>query len=306
MTRNFTFLLFLFLLFSCSSSESSDNSDDINEINSENITENTSSSDNSSSSNNNTSSNNSTSSNDTNENYPNFIDAMKLRIFAKEGVSTEFLQNVGKTYEAMLAEGENIDESMRTMYLNASEENYVYQRVGLDGSQAVSNFEPGDPPAPFVDNATDFIWQMEQGGADQIGEVVEHLLHTVTNVILYLSFPEEWDYNNPSSQLSLAMQESIDKGIYDISDYNELLDNDPEIYKKILTQEYAYWLILAEWDYYVVAGKKEDGISGNGEFTIGTPAEILETLPLGHELYKNFVEKILTEPDKEIIVPLFQ
>jgi hypothetical protein len=76
--------------------------------------------------------------------------------------------------------------------------------------------------------------------------------------------------------------------------------------KKILTQEYAYWLILAEWDYYVVAGKKEDGISGNGEFTIGTPAEILETLPLGHELYKNFVEKILTEPDKEIIVPLFQ
>ena len=94
--------------------------------------------------------------------------------------------------------------------VDASEENYVYQRVGLDGSQAVSNFEPGDPPAPFVDNATDFIWQMEQGGADQIGEGVEHLLHTVTNVILYLSFPEEWDYNNPSSQLSLAMQESID------------------------------------------------------------------------------------------------
>ena len=146
---------------------------------------------------------------------------------------------------------------------------------------------------------------MEQGGADQIGEVIEHLLHTVTNVILYLSYPEEWDYNNPSSQLSLAMQESIDKGIYDISDYNELLDNDPEIYKKILTQEYAYWLILAEWDYYVTAGKKEDGISGNGEFTIGTPEEISETLPLGHELYKNFVEKILTEPDKEIIVSLF-
>ena len=44
---------------------------------------------------------------------------------------------------------------------------------------------------------------------------------------------------------------------------------------------------------------------GNGEFTIGTPAEISETLPLGHELYKNFVEKILTEPDKEIIVSLF-
>ena len=306
MTKKITLLLFLLLILRCSSGESSDNSDDINEINSENITENTTTSDNSSTSNNNNTSNNSTSSNNTNEDYPNFIDVMKLRIFAKEGVSTEFLQNVGKTYEAMLSEGVNIDESMRTLYLTSSEENYVYQRVGLDGSQASSNFEPGDPPEPFADNATDFIWQMEQGGADQIGEVIEHLLHTVTNVIFYLSYPEEWDYNNPSSQLSLAMQESIDKGIYDISDYNELLDNDPEIYKKILTQEYAYWLILAEWDYYVTAGKKEDGISGNGEFIIGTPAEISETLPLGHELYKNFVEKILTEPDKEIIVPLFQ
>ena len=305
MTKKITLLLFLLLILSCSSGESSDNSDDMNEINSENITENTTTSDNSSTSNNNNTSNNSTSSNNTNEDYPNFIDAMKLRIFAKEGVSSEFLQNVGKTYEAMLSEGVNIDESMRTLYLTTSEENYVYQRVGLDGSQASSNFEPGDPPEPFADNATDFIWQMEQGGADQIGEVIEHLLHTVTNVILYLSYPEEWDYNNPSSQLSLAMQESIDKGIYDISDYNELLDNDPEIYKKILTQEYAYWLILAEWDYYVTAGKKEDGISGNGEFTIGTPEEISETLPLGHELYKNFVEKILTEPDKEIIVSLF-
>ena len=99
--------------------------------------------------------------------------------------------------------------------------------------------------------------------------------------------------------------ESIDKEIYDISDYDELLENDPEIYKKILTQEYAYWLVLAEWDYYITAGKKEEGISGNGEFTIGTPEEISELLPLGHELYQNFVEKILSKPDKETIISLF-
>ena len=300
MTRKISLLLFLYLLIGCSSKESSDNSDEIKkEINSESVSENTSSSDNTSTSNNTSSSNN------TNQDYPNFIDAMKMRIFAKEGVSSEFLQNVGKAYEEMFNDGPKIDESMRALYLSTTEENYVYQRVGLDGSEVSSSFEPGDPPAPYSDNATDFIWEMEQGGTDQIGEVIEHLLHTVTNVILYLSFPEEWDYNNPSSQLSIAMQESIDKGIYDISDYDELLDNDPEIYKKILTQEYAYWLILAEWDYYVTAGKKEEEISGNGEFTIGTPGEISETLPLGHELYTNFAEKILTVPDKEVIKSLF-
>ena len=300
MTRKISLLLFLYLLIGCNSKESSDNSDEIKkEINSESVIENTSSSNNTSTSNNTSSSNN------TNQDYPNFIDAKKMRIFAKEGVSSEFLQNVGKAYEEMFNDGANIDESMRALYLCTAEENYVYQRVGLDGSEVNSSFEPGDPPAPYSDNATDFIWEMQQGGTDQIGEVIEHLLHTVTNVILYLSFPEEWDYNNPSSQLSIAMQESIDKGIYDISDYDELLDNDPEIYKKILTQEYAYWLILAEWDYYVTAGKKEEEISGNGEFTIGTPGEIYETLPLGHELYTNFVEKILTVPDKEVIKSLF-
>ena len=205
----------------------------------------------------------------------------------------------------MFGEGPNIDENMRSIYLKATEDNYVYQRVGIDGSAASSNFEPGDPPAPYNDNVTDFIWEMAQGGPDQIGEVIEHLLHTITNVILYLSFLEEWDYNNPSSLLSLAMQESIDKEIYDISSYDELLDNDPEIYKKILTQEYAYWLVLAEWNYYVTAGKKEEGLSGNGEFTLGTPEEISEQLPLGHELYQNFVAKVLIEPDKETIISLF-
>ena len=287
--KKFKFLILMStgLLISCSSKNSSDNSDETNLVNFTSASDNTSTS------------------NNTNQDYPNFIDAMKMRIFAKEGVSSEFLINVGKTYESMFEEGVNIDENMRSVYLNATEENYVYQRIGLDGSEEISNFEPGDPPAPYNDNATDFIWQMQQGGADQIGEVIEHLLHSITNVILYLSFPEEWDYNNPSSSLSLAMQESIDKGIYDISDYDELLENDPEIYKKILTQEYAYWLVLAEWDYYITAGKKEEGLSGNEEFTLGTPEEISEQLPLGHELYQNFVTKILTEPNKETVISLF-
>ena len=45
-----------------------------------------------------------------------------------------------------------------------------------------------------------------------------------------------------------------------------ILKNDKDIYNKILTQEYAYWLVLAEWDYFTIAGKKMDGISGNDEF----------------------------------------
>ena len=110
---------------------------------------------------------------------------------------------------------------------------------------------------------------------------------------------------NSSSRLFLAMQEAVDKGVYDISSYEEM-KGDMEAYRKVITQEYAYWLILAEWDYYITAGKKEVGISGNEEFTLGTPSDIENNLPLGHQLYLDYVEKILSVPDKNLITSLFE
>ena len=47
-------------------------------------------------------------------------------------------------------------------------------------------------------------------------------------------------------------------------------------------------------------------MTGNGEFTLGTPNEIREQLPLGHQLYLDYAEKILTEPDKQLIESLFK
>ena len=84
---------------------------------------------------------------------------------------------------------------MRTLYLNASEENScISTAVGLDRSQAVSEFfEPGEIHHCYLllIMLQILFGKWNRGGADQIGEVVEHLLHTATNVIFYLSFPEE-------------------------------------------------------------------------------------------------------------------
>mgnify|MGYP001203456947 CR=1 FL=1 len=236
-------------------------------------------------------------------NFPNYIDTNSLRIFARDGVSISFLNNVGEAYGEMFSDNSNIDSIMRSNYLTISLKENVYQRVGVEG-MASSNFDAGRPPIPFDENATDYIWELNSGGEDQIGEVIEHLLHTVTNVILYLTYPNDWDYNDSSSALRIAMQEAIDKGVYDISSYDDL-KNDNDIYHKILTQEYAYWLILAEWDYYEITGKKINGISGNEEFIIGTPSEITNQLPLGHKLYEDYLEKILSIPNVQKIVSLF-
>lgn len=235
--------------------------------------------------------------------FSSYIDVKSLRIFAKEGVSDSFLKNVAKTYELMFENSPAIDESMRSHYLATSKSKYVYQRVGVFAEDN-PNFDPGTPPSPFDDNVTDYIWEINEKGEDQIGEVIEHLLHTVTNVIFYLAYSNEWDFDNTFSLLNEAMNESIAKGIYDISSYDEI-KNDTEIYNKILTQEYAYWLILAEWNYFIMAGKKMEGISGNEEFTIGTSSEVASQLPLGHKLYKKYIEKILSIPEPNTIKLLF-
>jgi len=227
--------------------------------------------------------------------FPSFVDSNDLRIFAKKEVSESFLKNVGKVYDEMFQE--IADPAMRNEFLSTSKNKYVYQRVGVDGMST-----EGNPPKPYGDNATDYIWEMNSGGADQIGEVIEHLLHTVSAVVLYLTYAD-WDYKNTSSPLYLAMKEAADKGIYDISSYDNLKGD--EAYNRIITQEYAYWLILAEWDYYVVTAKKESGMTGNGEFTIGTPSEVQSKLPLGHKLYNDYIKKILTIPDKNKITALF-
>ena len=239
--------------------------------------------------------------------FTQYVDSNNLRIFGKEDVSSDFLNKVVQSYDAMLGEDQKIDQSMRSKYLQTSKDEHVYQRVGLEESFSKNEkyAHNSKVPRPYKHNCTDFIWQENKGGPRQINEVIEHLLHTVTNVILNLSYPNDWGYMNSSSRLRQATQEAIDKGVYDVSDYDEI-KGDKEGYNKIITQEYAYWLILAEWNYFVISGNKQDGMTGNGEFTLGTPQEIEEQLSLGHELYVDYIEKILTEPDKKLIESLYK
>ena len=239
--------------------------------------------------------------------FTQHVDSNNLRIFGKEDVSLEFLNKVAQSYDAMLGYSQKIDQAMRSKYLLTSKDEYVYQRVGLEASFSKNEqyAHNAKVPSPFEHNCTDYIWEEKNGGPRQINEVIEHLLHTVTAVILNLTYPNDWGYMSSSSRLRLATQEAIEKGVYDVSDYDEI-KGDKEGYNKIITQEYAYWLILAKWDYFDISGNTEGGsITGNNEFTLGTPDEIREKLPLGHQLYVDYIEKILTEPDKKFIESLF-
>jgi len=241
--------------------------------------------------------------------FVKFIDVENLRLFSLQEVSNEFLIKVAKTYLLMLEDNSNIDLEMRSKFLDVSKNHFVFQRIGLEGPDYYerkfkANF--GSLPqsrapnnGPYRDNATDYIWEYNQGSESQLNEVVEHLLHTITNVVFAIQF-KDWNWQEPSSMIRLATKEAIDKGIFNISDYQEILNRgDTEGFNRAISTEFAYWLIAAEWGY----GDFFD--LPNSEFRLNNHNQIAKTLPIGHKMYKCYVEKILSPPKLKDLISIF-
>ena len=79
--------------------------------------------------------------------------------------------------------------------------------------------------------------------------MVEHLLHTVTGVAFALEF-KEWDWENPNSEINLAVNEAIENNIFDTSSYERIKNSgNIEDFNRITSIEFAFWGIITEWGY---------------------------------------------------------
>ena len=238
--------------------------------------------------------------------YHRYIDVAGLRMFVLPEVGEEFIYKVGEIYYLMLQEGEHIDQDVRSSYLKTVKNDFVFQKIGYEGPEryGLDSDPPGIDCCPgkgYEDNQTDFIWEYpDASGDDQIGEVVEHLLHTVTGVAFALEFTE-WNWENPNSEIVLAMNEAIEKNIFDISSYEEIKNSgNIEDFNRITSIEFAFWGIITEWGYGDIYDLPHD------EFTISTPNEVKEQLPLFHKLFEDTIKTIFTPPDKEYLREMFR
>ena len=234
--------------------------------------------------------------------FNRYIDVYDLRIFYLDDVSESFAKKVAASYEAILGSGDIINTEDQSLLKETIREYYVYQKVGVQGPE---NYGGSEPPnleirGSYDEYQTDYIWELssESLSSSQINEVFEHILHTITAVALPLIY-DDWKWQNPSSKINLAMQQAVDGGYYDISQYDSI-KGDSEAYTKTLATEFAYWFILAEWDYYSISGMNE-----TNEFTLRTSKDIAEKLPLAHELYQDIVTKVLAVPNKTFTEALF-
>ena len=238
--------------------------------------------------------------------YHRYIDVVGLRMFILPEVGDEFIYKVSEVYYLMLQEGEHIDQDIRSSYLQTVKNESVFQKIGYEGPERyrLDSDPPGVDCCPgkgYEDNHTDFIWEYPGASPDdQIGEVVEHLLHTVTGVAFALEFTE-WNWENPNSEIILAMNEAIEKKIFDISSYEEIKNSgNIEDFNRITSIEFAFWGIITEWGY----GDLYD--LPNDEFTISTSNEVKEELPLFHKLFEDTIKTIFTPPNKDYLRELFR
>ena len=232
--------------------------------------------------------------------FTTYIDVKDVRIFGLADVAVSFVDNVGKAYEAMFKVTSDIDTNMQTSLYEVMSNKYVYQRVGYIGAETYGQIHETPGAGKYEHERVDYIWENPSYSTEeQTGEVIEHLLHTLTALGFHYAFPGEWSWDNPSSDLRLAVQEAIDSGHYDVDSYDGLRD-DPEAYYRVISQEYAYWMIMAEWDYFDVIGMEP-----NEEWDISTPSEMQEELPLGHALYTSSVKDLITRPEESLMHNLF-
>ena len=240
--------------------------------------------------------------------FNRYIDVNGLRIFVLDKVKDEFVLDVANTFEAMFPQSsDTIDLASQQLILQSTKDYNIFQRIGYIGPP--ENGEPASAPlSGDWEFAQDYIWETPSSStASQIGEVVEHLLHTISSLSLKYTFPEKWDWDDTSSDVYLAMQEAIDKGIYNVSSYSSL-KSDPEGYNKIIVQEFVYWFVSAEWDYFEVMGLSVNGSwegGSNEEWSLLTSQEVEEQLPLAHKLYVESFSKLVQKPNVSKVTEWF-
>ena len=234
--------------------------------------------------------------------YDKYGSSYNLIVGALPNVTDGFITNVLNIANKMLAENDVTDSVNRDLLLSNFNQYKAFQRVGKTN---MSSYDPALNNDNYAgwdninDNysVVDFIWEVtasspadEQTKAGQINAILEHLLHTIT--LIFDKSYTSWGYEDESSELILAMNEAITGGFYDPSDnYGSLSDSDPTLYKRIIAQEFAYWMILTGWDLKALYAPDVAP-----EWTILTAAEMETTLPLAHKLFTDTVNGVLVNP----------
>jgi len=211
-------------------------------------------------------------------------------LIGRDDISDDFMRKVAKTIVEMFPqEGEGIDaELQKEVLINM----YRYKPVIPFFLGHEHEFTPEDEAAFDLTRSQNSICDIiMEGVSGQVNEVVEHILHHVTDVGLHYTFPDAWGISE-TSKVYQAMLEAIDKEYYIIEQYGE---RDSEVRNRVLIQEFAYWVIGSGWNFL-------GPYAPDAEWKIiRTASDLKEMLPLTYELFESTIPKIMVVPSKDTL-----
>jgi len=216
-----------------------------------------------------------------------------ITLIGRDDISDEFMKKVARTIKSMFPRnGENIDADLQAELLRNM---YKYRTVIPFYQGRNHEFSPEDEALWAATRSRNSVCDIiMEGVPNQTNEVVEHILHHVTDVGLHYTFPDEWGISTTSKAYKVT-QEAIAKKYYDVEQYARF----KEELNRVLIQEYAYWIIVAFWEL------REPFFPREAEYNIMNGAELKAKLPQSYELVEQTVPKVMVAPSRAALAEFF-
>jgi Ca2+-binding EF-hand superfamily protein len=230
---------------------------------------------------------------------PKKLEACGIVLAAEARVPDEFLVQVGRTIAEIFRDADGVDIELQRAVLGHLHSYRALLPVPRNerSLERLIDRKPEDFDRVARENSLcDII--MAQVPEGQVMEVVEHILHAVSDVGLHYQFPKEWGLSN-ESDLWKTMQLAIERGHYVIESYDDMRRDAPkEVYERVLLQEFAYWFISTAWDLQEPYGPNER------EWSVRNRSELRELYPDFFATYERTAERVMRAPTRGTLAEL--
>ena len=211
------------------------------------------------------------------------IDVCGITLIAGDEISDSFIENIAQTISEIFIINEHTDTLLQETLLTNL---YLYKTVIplYYGDKWTHSRELSINELAEGSSVCDIIME---DVPNPVMEVLEHILHHITDIGLHYTFPIKWGLSN-SSQLFTSTQQAISLGYYDVKQYSNIIDLG--IRNRVILQEYAYWIIYTAWDLRENYGPDES------EWYIHSSDQLLSKLPDSHTLFKQTIPSVISCP----------
>ena len=228
--------------------------------------------------------------------YPPFVkklSAYGLTLVAREDISDDFMRLVGRTIVEMFPRSPEMDTATQAEVLA---NHHIYGAViPVPLGRDYSFMETSADDWARLESENSVCDVIMQGVRGQVMEVVEHILHYVSDIGLHYAYPDEWGFS-PDSALVRGMRDAVDRGYYVISQYSDI--DDLEVRERVLVQEFAYWVITTAWDL------QEDYGPSEAEWQVTDRDDLRAKLPEMDALMERTVDRIMVAPSRRTLAEI--